>query len=91
MSEEVYVRLREFLDKLPGGYPETDSGVEIRILKKLFSPEDAELTMKPPMSSRRGSCPRAEVEGKMMSKINRSAATLIMSPPMKYTLFDSTN
>ena len=46
MSDEVYTRLREFLDRLPGGYPETDTGVEIRILKKLFSPEDAELTMK---------------------------------------------
>ena len=46
MSEEVYSRLREFLDQLPGGYPETPTGVEIRILKKLFSPEDAELTMK---------------------------------------------
>jgi ferredoxin/predicted transcriptional regulator len=38
--------LREFLDKLPGGYPETPTGIEIKILKKLFSPEDAELTMK---------------------------------------------
>ena len=46
MSEEVYGRLRAFLDQLPGGYPETPTGVEIRILKKLFSPEDAELTMK---------------------------------------------
>jgi ferredoxin len=48
MSEEVYTRLREFLDNLPGGYPKTPSGVEIRILKKLFTPEDAELTMKLP-------------------------------------------
>jgi electron transport complex protein RnfB len=46
MSEEIYGRLREFLDKLPGGYPATDVGIEIRILKKLFSPEDAELVMK---------------------------------------------
>ena len=46
MSEDVYTRLREFLDKLPGGYPATDTGIEIRILKKLFSPEDAEFTMK---------------------------------------------
>ncbi len=46
MSEDVYTRLREFLDKLPGGYPATDIGIEIRILKKLFSPEHAELTMK---------------------------------------------
>ncbi len=46
MSEDVYTRLREFLDKLPAGYPATDSGVELRILKKLFTPEDAEVTMK---------------------------------------------
>ena len=46
MSKEVYVRLREFLDKLPAGYPATDSGVEIKILKKLFTPEDADITMK---------------------------------------------
>ena len=32
---------------LPGGYPSTPSGVEVRILKRLFSPEEAELTMKP--------------------------------------------
>jgi hypothetical protein len=46
MSEEVYVRLREFLDKLPAGYPATPTGVEIKILKKMFTPEQAELTMK---------------------------------------------
>jgi len=46
MTEDVYVRLREFMDTLPGGYPATPTGVEIRILKKLFSPEQAELTMK---------------------------------------------
>jgi ferredoxin len=46
MSEDVYTRLREFLDNMPGGYPATDSGVEIRILKKLFTPEDAEFVLK---------------------------------------------
>jgi len=45
MSEDVYTRLREFLHNMPGGYPTTDSGVEIRILKKLFTPEDAEMTL----------------------------------------------
>lgn len=48
MGEEVYQELREFMDKLPGGYPATRSGVEIRILKKLFTEEDAKLTMKLP-------------------------------------------
>ncbi len=46
MSEDVYARLGEFLDKLPAGYPATPTGVEIRILKKMFTPEQAELTMK---------------------------------------------
>ncbi len=46
MSQDVYVRLREFLDKLPSGYPATDPGVEIKILKKLFTPDDAEFVMK---------------------------------------------
>jgi electron transport complex protein RnfB len=46
MSEDVYARLREFMDTLPSGYPATPSGVEIKILKKLFTPDQAELTMK---------------------------------------------
>jgi ferredoxin len=46
MSEDVYTRLREFMDKLPAGYPETPTGVEIKILKKLWTPDEAELTMK---------------------------------------------
>jgi Na+-translocating ferredoxin:NAD+ oxidoreductase subunit B len=46
MSEEVYVRLRHFLDNLPGGFPETPTGVEIRLLKKMFTPEQAEFVMK---------------------------------------------
>ncbi len=41
---DVYTRLREFMDRLPGGYPETPTGVEIKLLKKLYSPEEAELT-----------------------------------------------
>ena len=40
---DVYQELREHLDSLPGGFPPTESGVEIRILKRLFSPEEAEL------------------------------------------------
>ena len=46
MSEDVYTRLREFMYTLPGGYPATPTGVEIKLLEKLFTPEQAELTMK---------------------------------------------
>jgi Fe-S-cluster-containing hydrogenase component 2 len=39
---DVYERLRERLDDLSTGYPSTQSGVEIRILKRLFTEEEAE-------------------------------------------------
>lgn len=41
-GKEDYARLRELLHGMPGGFPATESGVEMRILAKLFSPEDAE-------------------------------------------------
>jgi Pyruvate/2-oxoacid:ferredoxin oxidoreductase delta subunit len=44
-SEDVYERLREFLDRLPLGFPPTPSGVEIEILKRLFTEEEAETAM----------------------------------------------
>jgi electron transport complex protein RnfB len=43
--DDVYERLAQFLDELPAGYPRTESGVELRILRKLFTPEEAELLM----------------------------------------------
>jgi len=43
---DVYERLAKKLDELPQGFPSTESGVEIKILKKIFSPEDAEMALK---------------------------------------------
>lgn len=40
-NDQVYHRLREEIDKMPFGMPKTESGVEIRILKHLFTPEEA--------------------------------------------------
>ena len=45
MNSEIYQKLAEHLDRLPAGYPSTSSGVEIRILRRLFSPEEAELAL----------------------------------------------
>jgi len=41
INDDVYRDLQKALDKLPIGYPETESGVEIRILKKIFTPKQA--------------------------------------------------
>lgn len=45
-KDSVYRALQESLDKLPVGFPATESGVEIRILKQLFSPEKALIASK---------------------------------------------
>ena len=42
-TREIYKELACHLDKMPIGYPTTDSGVELRILKRLFTPEHAEI------------------------------------------------
>lgn len=38
----VYAKLAGHLDRIPNGFPKTTSGVELKILAKLFSPEEAE-------------------------------------------------
>jgi electron transport complex protein RnfB len=45
MSTDVYQKLAQHLDDLPAGFPATKSGVEQRILRRLFTPEDAELAL----------------------------------------------
>ncbi len=45
MAKNVYERLAQHLDKLPGGFPPSSSGVELRLLKRLFTPEEAKLAV----------------------------------------------
>jgi NAD-dependent dihydropyrimidine dehydrogenase PreA subunit len=44
--DNVYGRLRERLDDFASGFPATESGIEIKILKGLFTEEEAELFLK---------------------------------------------
>lgn len=43
MSDDIYKRLAVRLDELPNGYPSTEDGAEIRLLEKIFEPEEATL------------------------------------------------
>lgn len=43
---DVYKKLAQRLDGLPNGFPATESGVELKLLEKIFTPEDAEMAMK---------------------------------------------
>jgi NAD-dependent dihydropyrimidine dehydrogenase PreA subunit len=45
MAKNVYERLAQHLDKLPGGFPPSPSGVELRLLKRLFTPKEAKLAV----------------------------------------------
>ena len=45
-ENQVYRDLQQHLDKLPIGFPATESGVEIRILKHLFTPEQGGIALK---------------------------------------------
>ena len=43
MSDDVYRKLAKVLDTLPNGFPATESGVEIKLLEKIFTPDQADL------------------------------------------------
>ena len=42
---DVYSQLARHLDNLPAGFPATESGVELRILRRLFTPEEAAVAL----------------------------------------------
>lgn len=42
-NDQVYIKLQKHLDSQAVGFPATRSGVEIKILKHIFSPEEAEI------------------------------------------------
>ena len=50
-ENQIYRDLQKYLDRMPNGFPEAESGVDIRLLKRLFTPEEArvamQLSMKP--------------------------------------------
>jgi electron transport complex protein RnfB len=45
MTDDVYRRLQRHLDGLPVAFPETASGVELRILRRLFTEVEAEVAL----------------------------------------------
>lgn len=45
MSSDLYQRLARHLDRLPAGFPATEDGVELRILRRLFTEDEAALAL----------------------------------------------
>ena len=69
---EVYRRLAEHLDRLPDGFPPSEDGSEIRLLRGLFTPEEAELALHLTLDleeaaaiAARAGLPEEEAEGRL--------------------------
>jgi len=45
MAKDIYKQLAKHLDDMPGGFPSTESGVELRILRRMFTPDEARLAL----------------------------------------------
>jgi len=45
MTKDIFEKLAAHLDNLPGGFPSTKTGVELRILKRLFTAEEAAMAL----------------------------------------------
>jgi electron transport complex protein RnfB len=43
MEEEIYRKLARHMDRLPGGFPPSSTGADLRLLQFLFAPQEAEL------------------------------------------------
>ena len=43
---DIHEQLRDRLEKMATGYPATENGVELKILRQLFSKEDADIFLK---------------------------------------------
>ena len=46
MTDNIYIKLRKHLDSMPAGYPKTESGAELKILKKFYTPRQAQIALK---------------------------------------------
>jgi Fe-S-cluster-containing hydrogenase component 2 len=91
MNTDVYDRLAKVLDTLPNGFPATETGVEIRILKKIFSPEQAELFCNLRLSfetaeeiSRRTGRPSEDLEARLMDMVKGGQLFMIRLGKTRY-------
>jgi len=103
ISEEPYLKLREYLDHFPIGYPKTSTGIEIKILKRLFTEQEAKVAIylnpipeKISRIARRAGLERKELEEILDSmsrkglifRVHRGGNTLYNSAPFMIGLYE---
>ncbi len=77
-ATDIYERLAKHLDDLPAGFPRTESGVEMRILRRLFTPGDADLALhmtlipeEPRVIARRARIPVEEASRRLKGMVEK--------------------
>ncbi|MCP4691521.1 MAG: 4Fe-4S ferredoxin, partial [Desulfobacterales bacterium] len=45
LGVDVYRKLQKHIDNMPIAFPESDSGLDIKLLKYMFTPEEAEIVL----------------------------------------------
>jgi electron transport complex protein RnfB len=78
MSDDIFRQLQQRLDMYSMGFPATETGIEITILKKLFNQKDAEMFLnmspnleEPESVARRLGSPVEEVAGQLEDMVQR--------------------
>jgi len=77
-----YEKLANELDKIPNGFPRTKSGVELKLLAKLFSPDDAALAATLSMN------PKSLTEIAVLNKLEEAEAKSKLIGMVKRGLID---
>jgi electron transport complex protein RnfB len=84
MQNDVFAQLREQLDQYSVGFPSTKSGVELKILKKLFTEEEARMFLNLSMMLE-----PAESVAKRLNRDEKEVAALLEHMTEKGLLFRS--
>ena len=103
MTDDAYFKLREFLDSFPIGFPKTESGVEMKILKKLYTEEEAKIAvLLPPTPTRAVSIARRHkldpkyleemlesmAKKSLIFRVHRGGKTLYNAPPFMIGIYE---
>jgi electron transport complex protein RnfB len=86
MKDEIYRRLADHLGRLPGGFPPSDSGADLRLLERLFTSEEADLATYLTLDQETASAiaeladlPLAEVEERLVAMAHKGLIFAIQS------------
>ena len=87
MTDDVYQRLARYLDDLPAGFPATEDGAELRLLRTLYTPEEAELALhltllgeEPRVIARRARLPLAEAAERLAAMFRKGLLSATFPP-----------